>query len=269
DAVGGEIDARVLPHAAAQRFVGVAVLLIGGLLRRDVAVHVAAGGVLGVPHSLGILRGGVEGPFEVAGLGVERLDEAADAVFAAVGADEDHAFDGRRRHGLGIALLGIGDLLLPFHRAGFAVERDELGVERRHIDLVVIDGDAAVVGAAAIGRDRTHLVLVFPDFLAGLGVERVDVVEGGRDIHHAIGDDRRSLHRIHDVGLENPGDVQAPDVARIDLAGGIEAVLPVIGVGLQEVLAVLGGAVVHGLGNGGGRRRHRGPGSGAALHFFR
>ena len=153
-------------------------------------------------------------------LGVERLDEAADAVFAAVGADQDLALDGGRRHRLAIALLGIGDLFRPDPLAGLGVERDQLGVERGDIDLVAVDRDAAIVGAAAIGRDRPHLVLVMPHLLAGLGVERIDVVERGGDVHHAVDDDRRGLHRFHDLGLEYPGRVQTRHVAAIDLPSG-------------------------------------------------
>ena len=205
-------------------------------------------------------------PFEFSGIvsnvhlrspvvGVERLDEAADAVFAAVGAEQDQALDGGRRHRFGIALLGIGDVLRPFDFAGLGVERDQLGVERRNIDLVAIDRDAAIVRAAAIGRDRTHLVLVFPHLLARLGVERIDVVERGRDIHHAVDDDRRSLHRIENVGLEYPGDMQALDVARGDLLGGMEARLRVVSIGLQEIGAVVGRLVEQVLRDAGRRWR--------------
>ena len=45
-----EIDRRVLPDAAAERLVGIAVLLQRRLLGLDVAVHVAAGGVVSSPR---------------------------------------------------------------------------------------------------------------------------------------------------------------------------------------------------------------------------
>ena len=89
---------------------GIAVLRERRLLGGDVAVHVAPGGVLGRPDADRVLGDGVEGPEQLAGLGVVGLDEAADAVLAAIGADQDLAVDGGRRHRLAVAGLGIGDL---------------------------------------------------------------------------------------------------------------------------------------------------------------
>src|SRR5262249_12500739 len=141
------------------------------LLRLDVAMHIAASGVLGRPYADRVLGDGVEVPDELAGIGVIGAHEAANAVLAAIGADQDLAVDGGRRHGLAIAERGIGEVDLPRDASGLGVERHELGVERAEIDLVAIDRDAAVVGAAAIGRDWTHSVLVVPVLLAGLGIE--------------------------------------------------------------------------------------------------
>ena len=233
DALRRQVDRRILPHAAAERLVGVAVLGERRLLGRDVAMHVAAGGVVGRPNADRVLGDGVEGPEQLAVLGVVGLDEAADAVFAAVGADQDFAVDGGRRHRLAVALLGIGELLLPDDSAGLGVERDQLGVERADIDLVVIDGDAAIVGAAAEGRDRAELGLEVPDLLAGLGVERVDVAERRGDIHHAVDDDRRRLERLLDLGGEDPGRMQMRDIAAVDLVVRIEAGLLVVAVGVR------------------------------------
>ena len=103
DALGLEVDRRILPHAAAERLVGVAGLGELRLLGRDVAMHVLAGGVLGRPHADGVLGDGVEVPDELAGLGVVGPHEAADTVLAAIGADQDFAVHGGRRHGLAIA----------------------------------------------------------------------------------------------------------------------------------------------------------------------
>src|SRR5262249_3123859 len=150
DAVGGEIDRRILPYAAAERLVGIADLGELLLLGFDVAMHVAAGRVVLRPHADGIFRRGVEGPEQLAVLGVIGLHEAADAVFAAVGADQDFALHGGRRHGLAVAELGVGDIGLPELVAGLGVERDQLGVERRQIDLVLVHRDAAIVRTAAI-----------------------------------------------------------------------------------------------------------------------
>ena len=49
------------------------------------------------------------------------------------------------------------------------------------------------------------LVLVMPDFLAGARIQRIDVVERGGDVHHAIDDDRRGFQRFLHIGLEDPG----------------------------------------------------------------
>ena len=81
---------------------------------------------MGRPHADRVLGDRVEVPHELAGLGVVGADEAADAVLAAVGADQDLAVDGGRRHGLAVAELGIGDVGLPDQAAGLCVERDEL-----------------------------------------------------------------------------------------------------------------------------------------------
>ena len=126
-----EIDRRILPHAAAERLVGIADLGELLLLGLDVAMHVAAGRVVLRPYADRIFRGRVEGPEQLAVLGVIGLHEAADAVFAPVRADQDFALHDRRRHRLAVAELGIGDVGLPDLVAGLGVERDQLGIERR------------------------------------------------------------------------------------------------------------------------------------------
>src|SRR5262249_23656170 len=105
DAVGREIDRRILPDAAAERLVGIAGLGELVLLGLDIAVHVAAGGVLLRPHADRVFRNGVEIPELLAVLGVVGAHEAADAVFAAVGADQNFAVDDGGRHGFAVAEL--------------------------------------------------------------------------------------------------------------------------------------------------------------------
>ena len=204
---------------------------------------VAARGVLGRPNADGVLGDGVEAPNQLAVLGVIGLDETADAVLAAVGADEDFAVDGGRRHRLAVALLGIADLLRPDLAAGLGVERDQLGVEGANVDLVLIDGDAAVVRAAADGGYRAELGLVMPNLRSGLGVERVNVAERRGDVHDAVDDDRRRLERLFDLGGEDPGRMQMRDVAAVDLRVRIETRLIVVGVGVKEVHPVFGRVV--------------------------
>ncbi len=245
DAPRGEIDRRVLPHPAAETLVGIAELLERRFFGRDVAVQVMAGRILGRPDADRVFGDGIEGPEQLAGLGVERLDEAADPVFAAIGADQDLPIDRGRGHRLAVALLGIGDVGLPDHLAGLGIEGDQLGIEGGEIDHVAIDGDAAVVGPAAIDGDRSERMLVVPEFGAGAGIERIDVIEGGGDVHHAIDHDRRGLLRLLDLGLEDPGHVQVPHVHRVDLAVGEVALLGVIPVRHQPVIGILAGPVEH------------------------
>ena len=230
----------ILPHAAADRLVRIAGLGELRFLRLDIAMHVATRGIGLGPHADRILGRCIEVPNQLAGLGVIGTHETADAVLATVGADQNLAVNGSRRHGLAVAQRGIGNVGLPRDGAGFGVERDQFGVEGGEIDLIVIDGDAAVVGAAAIGRDRTHGVLVVPIFLARLGVDRIDVVERRGDVHHAVDDDRRRLHRFLHFGLEDPGGVKLADVGCVDLLAREIAGLIVIAVGVKEVVRITG-----------------------------
>ncbi len=215
-----------------------------------------------------VLRDGVESPQELAVVGVVGFHEAADAIFAAVGADQNLALDGRGGHRLAVSLFRIADLLLPDDRTGLGVERDELGVERRDIDLVVEDRDAAIVRAATESGHRAELRLEVPDFLAGLGVEGIDVAVRGGDVHHAVDHDRRRLERLLDLGLEDPGRMHPPDVAAVDLPVRVEAGLLVVSVGLKEIRSVVCGAVEFCLRD---RLHHGRPGHGApgsALDFL-
>src|SRR6202034_2937233 len=83
DALGGEIDRGILPHAATEGLVGITGLAELLLLGRDVAMQVATGCILRRPDADRVLRNRVEGPKELAVIGVVGLEEAADAVFAA------------------------------------------------------------------------------------------------------------------------------------------------------------------------------------------
>ena len=150
--------------------------------------------------------------------------------------------------------LGRGELLPygSYYLTGFLHERplarlrtdlDKLGIERAHIDLVFIDGDAAIVRAAAIGRDGSHLVLVVPVLLAGLGVDGINVIKRRRDVHHAVDHDRRRLERFLQFRLEDPGRMKLVHIRRVDLLAGKIARLIVIAIGMKKVFVVSGGAV--------------------------
>ena len=238
DALRLEVDSRILPHTATKRLIGIAQLLERRLLSRDVAMHVPARGILGRPHADGVLRRRVEVPHELARVGIIGAHETADTILATVGADQNLAVDSGRRHGFAVAKLWIGDLGFPNQTTGLGVESDELGIKRPHKDLVFIDGDAAIVGTAAIGRDGSHLVLVVPELFAGLGVEGIDVIERRGDVHHAVDDDRRRLQRLFHFSLENPCGTKLADIGLVDLFFRVEAGLLVIAVGMKKVFSV-------------------------------
>ena len=137
-------------------------------------------------------------PDEFAGLGAARLDAAGDAEFAAGDAGEDQRAIGlgrndQRRRGRGIAALEVVDRLLPDGLAGLGVERDELRVERREIDLVLPDRRAAVDDVAA-GQDAFgQLGVILPDLFAGLGVDGEEAAVGAGDIDDAVVDEAPAL----------------------------------------------------------------------------
>ena len=68
-------------------------------------------------------------PFERAGLGVEGLQIAAHAIFAAGDADDHVVPDHERRRVRGDAVLPLVDRRLPGDLAVGGVERHELGIE--------------------------------------------------------------------------------------------------------------------------------------------
>src|SRR6266436_3401660 len=78
-----------------------------------------------------------------------------------------------------------------------------------------------------------------PELGAGLGVERIDVAERRRHIHDAVDNNRRSLQRLLDVGLENPRDVKVLDVTALNLSGRMKARLRIIAVRQQKIIDAL------------------------------
>ena len=123
------------------------------------------------------LRYRIERPEQLAGLRIIGFQKAADAVFAAIGSDQNLVLDDSRRHRLAVAELGIGDVGLPDNLAGLCIQRHQLGVERGYVDEIAENLDAAIVGTAAVSRDQSHLVIIVPELLAGFGVERIDMAE--------------------------------------------------------------------------------------------
>src|SRR5262245_3992701 len=97
-------------------------------------------------------RDGPEAPFFLAGLGVERREEAARLPISAGNAGIDDAVVEQRRGGNGVAILPAGEAGSPDFLAGLSVEGNEIAVELAEKDLAVPHRDAAVVPAAADRR---------------------------------------------------------------------------------------------------------------------
>ena len=88
------------------------------------------------------------------------------------------------------------------------------------------------------GREQSHRVFVVPKLLAGLGIERIDVVESSRHIHDAIGNDRRCGKHVLHLGLENPGGMEFSHIRRVDLLAREISGLIVVAVGMKKVAFV-------------------------------
>ena len=148
--------------------------------------------------------------------------------------------------------------------------RDQLRVDGAHVEHAAVDRDAAVVVAAAHRHDRSQLVLVVPEFLAGLRVDRVHVVERRRKEHHAVDHDRRGLHRLEHGGLEDERGRELRDVSGVDLRAGVVARLLVAAVRMQPVVRLAAGRVAHLLRDGRGGLAHgAGGGRGRTGDFLR
>ena len=154
-------------------------------------------------------------PDLLAGVRVERDDEAANAALAARDADHDAAARGQRRNRHVVAVVVVLDGLVPDDLARLGVERHDARVGRRRVDLVAVQRDAAIrrVAHADVGR---HLMPIAPEQVAGLGVDREHLVEGRGDEHDAVVDDRRRLMTLGRARRHRPHGRQVGDVARVD-----------------------------------------------------
>ena len=204
----------------------------------------------GVVAGLAGPRNGVEAPHFFAGLHIVGRKKTADTVLTAVGTNEHLVAHYGRGHGLAVSLLGVGDLHLPQRLAGLGVQGHQLGVQGPQEDAAAGHGHAAVVGPAAVGRDRAHLVLVVPALLAGHRVYGIHVAERGGQVHDAVDYDRRRLHGLHHLGLEDEGRPELAHVGGVDLGGGVVPRLLVIPVGVEPVAGVAPRAVQHVLTDG-------------------
>ena len=205
---------------------------------------------------LGLILGGgnrVEPPFAFAGLGVVGIDESANAVLGAADADDDLALhDQRSDRGtvghlvdvfLFLAVLAVGgDGFVPDFFAGVLIEADQMGVERRHVKPIAIDGKTAVDGIAAERQILRQRFLIMPQLRPGLAVDRIGMVPGRRDVHDAVDDQRRAFETIQHAGLEGPQGLQSRDVLLVDLLQAAVAMGVVRAVVHQPIAVVLLGS---------------------------
>src|SRR5690606_18261736 len=126
--------------------------------KRNTVPAVALGGVAA--------GNGVDAPELFAGFRIMAGDKAtAWLAAAAPGHALDHDAIGHNgTAGEAVAVSGIGDLLVPDKLAGLGVKRDQVGVARGDIELVLIDR----LGPHAAGADPVRKVIfIFPDQVAG------------------------------------------------------------------------------------------------------
>ena len=183
-------------------------------------------------------------PQLLAGPGVTGRDEAGHLLglvvaFAAVGARNHLAPDDDRPRRVPEPERVVGPLDVPDHLAAAGVERDDVRVDGRQVDLVVVDGEVA-------GRDdaaeilRVVLVPVAPEELPGGGVERFDDAERARDVHDAVVDERVRLGPALGADRPRPDEAQPIRVLRVDLvqravAPPVEGAPPVDPVGRVRI----------------------------------
>ena len=161
-------------------------------------------------------RQGIPPPQDLAGLGVERGQAAAHAVFAAGDPAVDDAVIIQRRAGDAVAVLPDLDRRLPHLLAGLDVERHDIGVELAEEQHSLAHRQAAIVPAAA---DAGELLVdtrpALPQDLACLGVQREYIVIAGDDVHDAVLDEWRRFERIL---AADPGALQAGHPGSLELA---------------------------------------------------
>ena len=131
-----------------------------------------------------------------------------------------------------------GHVGVPPDRSGARVEADDVRIDRVEENQVLVDGQAAHLCGRA--QPLVHFTAVFPDEVAGGGVERLHDVAGVGDVHHAVTDDR---HRLRDAWLEapGPGELHVADIVPVDLvertvAPAVEGAPPVEPVARIRVL---------------------------------
>src|SRR6266436_6169116 len=191
---GVPVGARIT-HALIER-ISIRVVS-GGLPDRSPAVLPALLAILpGLVAGFARARDRVGAPGGLAGVEVGRLDEAANAEFAARSAHDGKVADDQRRDGERLADGRVRDLAFPDHFAGRLVDGEHAPIERDGNHLVLPQRHAAVVDPAAgdvagPGAVGAGIHLPLDDaLLAGSDIDRINRTPPVRHVHDAVLDDR-------------------------------------------------------------------------------
>ena len=132
-------------------------------------------------------------PQEFSRGGLVACHESANALVRAGYPGDHRVFHHQRSQRASVVLRLLGHRRFPSQTSRGPVERDQMRVVGDEEDLVVADGHAAIGPQRRITHQAARLrARVFPDFRARQRVEGIHLVRT-RDIHHAIGFERRDL----------------------------------------------------------------------------
>ena len=184
-------------------------------------------------------RNDVKLPDFSSGLGVERRDEAANAVFTAGHAHDHLVFHHQRRDGKGVALRVFGDLRLPDRPSALCVDGHDVRVKRAHEKRIAEDRQPAIHLAAAYRQALRQHIVINPEHASGFGVERDGVVGRLREIHDAVDDERRGLECLQRLRLKHPFQLEVLHVGGRNLLQRAVA-LAHVGAGIGEPVLRLG-----------------------------
>src|SRR5580704_17660912 len=150
----------------------------------------------GFPSLVAWLAGagnGVEAPFAFPGGGVVRVNEAANAVFAAGYAHDDEIFNGERRERDAVAFAIVKRGGIPNYIAGLGVESDNMRVECAEENFVTENGEAAIDATAAGTNVGRKSALVLPDRPARSGVESEGAIVLAGGVENSVDNERRGF----------------------------------------------------------------------------
>ncbi len=146
-------------------------------------------------------------------------DEAAAGlgVAAAGHALNNLAVDDEGSPRIAPALGPIGRRVVPHDLAGLGIEGNQMGVRCGGDHGIFIDRQIARREIGRVGNQLfRQLALVFPDEIAGRGVEGLDLVGVIEDIKHAVMDDRGRLGGARDQ-RPRPRHLEILDIVLVDL----------------------------------------------------